>query len=145
MATQTLMGLVVAGIMFVVLGFTLSIGQQITASNTETICTTGGGGAVWMAFQKANWSTGNGTIGNPYDLSFTGCCDLRNGTYNLSVCQRWKTDSYALNSSYYAMSSNNTLAYWLPIIALATAAGFVISILIVYLLGSVKGTTKSSI
>lgn len=84
---MNLMELVIAGIMFVVLGFTLSIGQTILTQLNST--------------QTAN--------------------------------------SYASNTSGYAMSGVNTLAYWLPIIALAMAAGFVIAILITYLLGAVVG------
>ena len=88
-----LMNLVIAGIMFVVLGFVLSIGQTILTqlNSTQTV------------------------------------------------------NSYASNTSGYAMVSVNTLAYWLPIIALAVAAGFVISILIIYLLGSVTGRTSASV
>ena len=84
---MNLMELVIAGIMFVVLGFTLSIGQTILSqlNSTQT------------------------------------------------------SGSYASNTSQYAMSGVNTLAYWLPIIALAMAAGFVIAILITYLLGAVVG------
>ena len=135
---MNLMELVVAGIGLVVLGFALSIGQSIVASNEQAVC--GQIGYTWGDYQKANWSTGNGTRGNPImGDTFSGCCALRNGTYNTSVCQMWVTDSYALNSSSYAMQSNNTLAYWIPIIALAMAAGFVISILIAYLLGAVGG------
>ena len=90
---MNLMNLVIAGIMFVVLGFSLSIGQNILTQLQAT--------------QTAN--------------------------------------SYAYNSTTYAQQGVNTLSYWMPIIALAMAAGFVISILIAYLLGAVVGKSKSSI
>ena len=140
---MNLMELVIASIMFVVLGFTLSIGQSIQGSQAQTSCTNAG--YNWGAYQKANWSTGNGTVGNPYDKTFTGCCYLGNGTYNSSVCQTWLTTRYDINASYYGMSSNDVLASWLPIIALAMAAGFVIAILITYLLGAVIHKQSASI
>lgn len=90
---MNLMSLVIAGIMFVVLGFSLSIGQTILTQLGTT--------------QTAN--------------------------------------SYAANATTYAQQGVNTLSYWLPIIALAVAAGFVISILIVYLLGSVTGRSESTV
>lgn len=90
---MNLMGLVIAGIMFVVLGFSLSIGQTILTQLSAT--------------QTAN--------------------------------------SFAANTTGYAQSGVNTLSYWLPIIALAVAAGFVISILITYLLGSVSGRSSGSV
>jgi hypothetical protein len=90
---MNLMELVIAGIMFVVLGFTLSIGQTILTQLSTT--------------QTAN--------------------------------------SYAANTTAYAQSGVNTLSYWLPIIALAMAAGFVIAILITYLLGSVVGKQSASV
>jgi hypothetical protein len=89
---MNLMGLVVTAVMFVVLGFTLSIGQTMLQQVNTTAAASGGG-----------------------------------------------VSNYAVNSTQYAMSGVNTLAYWLPTIALAIAAGFVISILIVYLLGSIGG------
>lgn len=89
---MNLMELVIAGIMFVVLGFSLSIGQTILTQLQST--------------QTSN--------------------------------------SYAYNTTTYAQQGVNTLSYWLPIIALAMAAGFVIAILITYLLGSVVGKQSAS-
>ena len=90
---MNLMELVIAGIMFVVLGFTLSIGQTILGqlSNTQT------------------------------------------------------ANTYANNATVYAEKGVDALASWLPIIALAMAAGFVIAILITYLLGSVVGRQSAAI
>ena len=133
-----LMNLVIAGVLFVVLGFSLTIGQNILDQNTRNICQTVGG----------SWTDNvSGTAGrptNPYTGGFSGCCLAKNTTHP-TVCDNFTTTSYALNTSYYSATSVNTLAYWLPIIALAVAAGFVISILIIYLLGSVTGRTSASV
>ena len=143
---MNLMELVIAGIMLVVLGFVLTIGQNITSQSAKSQCS-----GTWVD----NWFNTTNTTAtspNPLDNSFSGCCVTTNTSYNYpqagllpGVCAVWKTDSYALNSSYYAMSANNTLAYWVPIIALAMAAGFVIAILITYLLGAVVGKHQATI
>lgn len=82
---MNLMELVVIGVVFVVLGFALSIGQTMLSNLQST--------------QTAN--------------------------------------SYAYNTTGYAQSSVNTIAYWLPILALAIIAGIIISVLIGYMLGAV--------
>lgn len=139
---MNLMELVIAGIMLVVLGFVLTIGQNIIGENAKTQCT-----GTWYT-SDGNVSARNPTpTVYPLDKSWTGCCTTVNTTVEAGTgyCQVWKTDSYAINSSYYAMSANNTLAYWVPIIALAMAAGFVIAILITYLLGAVVGKHQATI
>ena len=82
-----LMTVVVAGILFVVLGFSLSIGQTILGDLNSQ--------------QTAN--------------------------------------SYADNTSTDAQEAVDTLSEWMPTMALAIAAAFVIGILITYLLGAVSG------
>lgn len=139
---MNLMELVIAGIMFVVLGFVLTVGQNITTQNVQSICANIAGGK-WNTYVTANTSGEAALSLNPYDKTTTGCCS-NNTAYNSSVCYGWVTSNYAINSSYYAMSANNTLAYWLPIISLAMAAGFVIAILITYLLGSVVGKHQAA-
>jgi hypothetical protein len=130
--------LVVVGILFVVLGFSLTIGQNILTQNAQNLCTDS-----WVL--NRNNATNATVTYNPLDGSTSGCCQTMNRTYqqgvdNGGVCVTWRTSSYALNSTYYGMTANNTLAFWLPIIAIAVAAGFVISILLRYLLGSVRSS-----
>jgi len=133
------MELVLVGTMFVVLGFSMSIGQTMLSSNAQTICTNGGDS--WASFQRSNGTAGNGTDVFPLDSSWTGCCDIVNGT-NASLCNWWQTGSYALNTTYYAQRANSTLAYWMPILALAVIAGIIISVILAYMLGAVGGGRK---
>lgn len=128
--------LLLAGIAFVVIGFALAIGQTMLATNAQTSCTQTGG--IWGDFQRSNGTVGNGTNTFPLDNSWRGCCAVVNGT-NASLCNWWQTNNYAMNSTYYAQSANNTLAYWLPTLALALIAGIIIAVLLFYLLGSVTG------
>ena len=140
MSSAKMMELVVAGVAFVVIGFSLSIGQTMLAGNTQIICTNGGDS--WGNFYRSNGTAGNGTNVNPLDNTWTGCCDIVNGT-NASLCNWWQTGSYALNTTYYSSQANNTLAYWLPILALALIAGIIISVILAYMLGAVGKGKKS--
>lgn len=147
MASISLMELVVAGILLVVLGFALTIGQDITAQNAQQTCTSVLG-RTWVTNLSDTTNSSALMRVNPLDNSYSGCCTTLNTSFMPShngYCLTWTTNSYALNSSYYGMQANNTLSYWIPIIALAIAAGFVIAILITYLLGSVTGKTSASI
>ena len=146
---MNLMELVIAGIMFVVLGFTLSIGQQIQNTNAQTLCTSTLGYS-WGNYYNSTNTTLGGTGTNPLDRTTIGCCStVLNATTTATVtnytCKVWVTNNYALNASYDAMSAQDTLASWLPIIALAMAAGFVIAILITYLLGAVVRKSNATI
>jgi hypothetical protein len=143
---MNLMELVVAGIMFVVLGFALTIGQSLLSSNEQSICTAAGGVNFVLGSQTWGNATNSNSLGfiNPITSNYDGCCSSVNAS-NASHCKTWLTNSYAINSTNYGSTGVYTLAYWLPIIALAMAAGFVIAILITYLLGSVTGRHSASI
>ena len=65
---------------------------------------------------------------------------MRNGTYNLSVCQTWYTASAGLNATYSGITSQNTFATWLPIIAVVIAAVVVIGLLVTQLGGVASGS-----
>ena len=90
---MNIMELVVVGVMFVVLGFALSIGQTMLSTLQATQSSAGGG-------------------------------------------------SYAYNTTGYAMSSINTISYWMPILALAIIAGIIIAVILGYMLGAVGGGQK---
>jgi hypothetical protein len=137
-----LKNLVYVAVLFVIAGFVLAIGQMILVSNTQSTCNSQALG-TWGDFVGANTTGERARSVNPIDGSFSGCC-TNNTAYNRSVCYGWQTASYAINSSYFGLTANNTLAYWLPTTALAVAAGFVISMLILYLLGSLGSRSGSS-
>ena len=133
--------LVVVAVLFVITGFALAIGQIMLSSNASSTCSTNG----FTPFDLGSRTWGNRTelSGiNPVTNGYSGCCALVNAT-NASHCRVWDT-GYTTNSSYNTQNGVNTLAYWLPTIALAIAAGFVISILVLYLLGSVGSVRGSS-
>jgi len=91
---------------------------------------------TWGTFITAENEThaGGGDTANPYDSTWTGCCQTTNET-NASQCTTWRTNNVALNTTYSGLESNETLGNWLPIIAVVVAAVVIIGLLVMYLGG----------
>ena len=114
------------GIIIVVLGFVLTIGQSILADRGDNSCT-----GSWIT--NTTRPTGANTVINPVTGAWYGCCTTI-GTGGGNNCSAWTTNSYALNATSSAVDSLNETTGWLPTIVTVVVAAIIIGILITALL-----------